>query len=109
MTDEPLLSEFADDPEMQELLKQFLEGLSEYCAQIEQGLQEQDLETLKRIGHQLKGAGGGYGYPPITLCGAHLENAVQQTGGVTDAVRAAALELIQVCRNAQSGGQAASS
>lgn len=109
MTDEPMLSEFADDPEMQELLQQFLEGLSDYCAQIQQGLQDQDLDTLKRVGHQLKGAGGGYGYPAITISGAHLENTVNQAGVLNDAVRAAAHELIQVCRNAQAGGQSLSS
>jgi HPt (histidine-containing phosphotransfer) domain-containing protein len=103
MTDEPIRSEFADDPDMQELLQQFLEGLTEYCAQIQQGLDDEDLETLKRAGHQLKGAGGGYGYPAITISGGHLEHAVLQAGSLTDEVRDAANALIQVCRNAQRG------
>lgn len=103
MTDEPIQSEFADDPEMQELIQMFLVGLTDYCTQLEQGLADQDLETLRRVGHQLKGAGGGYGYSLITATGGQLEQAVLRDGAVTDDVRAAARELIQVCRNAQAG------
>ena len=105
MSEEPILSEFADDADMSELLKEFADGLSETCQNLRDGLEAGDIVAVRRIGHQLKGAGGGYGYPLVSEVGASLESAVDQNGAIDDAVRARAEELIEVCRRVQAGSR----
>jgi HPt (histidine-containing phosphotransfer) domain-containing protein len=36
-----------------------------------------DFETARSLGHQLKGSGGGYGFPEITRLGAEIEEAAK--------------------------------
>ncbi|MCU0896709.1 MAG: Hpt domain-containing protein [Burkholderiales bacterium] len=36
-----------------------------------------DFEAARRLGHQLKGSGGGYGFPEITRLGAEIEEAAK--------------------------------
>jgi histidine phosphotransfer protein HptB len=103
MTSDPLLSEFADDAEMAALLRLFADGLTETCRQLSRGLEGGDAATVRRIGHQLKGTGGGYGYPDLTEAGGRLEDAVVAAGRITDAVRAAAADVTALCRRVQAG------
>lgn len=70
----PIRSEFADDPDFDELLRAFTQGLGEKRAALEAAFRAGDLETLSRRAHQLKGAGGGYGFPGLTECAAVLES-----------------------------------
>src|SRR5690348_3177116 len=74
MIADPLRSEFAEDAEMAELLRQFADGLAGTCRELRRGLDDGDTATVRRIGHQLKGAGGGYGYPDLTEAGRRLED-----------------------------------
>jgi HPt (histidine-containing phosphotransfer) domain-containing protein len=104
MTPEPIVSEFVDDVEMRPILKIFVDGLGEHCAELDRGLREGDSETVRRIGHQLKGSGTGYGYPALSEAGRALEDAVVEAGTVNETVHAAAAELIGVCRRIQAGG-----
>jgi signal transduction histidine kinase/CheY-like chemotaxis protein/HPt (histidine-containing phosphotransfer) domain-containing protein len=69
----PLRSEYADDPEMTELIELFLAELPEKVAAIQQSLAVNDSATLIILAHQLKGSAGGYGYPTITLSAKELE------------------------------------
>jgi HPt (histidine-containing phosphotransfer) domain-containing protein len=103
MIADPLRSEFAEDAEMAELLRQFADGLAGTCRELRRGLDEGDTATVRRIGHQLKGSGGGYGYPDLTDAGRRLEDAVVAAGGISDAVRAAAADVILLCRRARAG------
>ncbi|MBT6497087.1 MAG: response regulator, partial [Planctomycetaceae bacterium] len=61
-----LVSELADDEDMLELVEMFVGELPERIAAIERSIDEQDLETLGVLAHQLKGAAGGYGFPTMT-------------------------------------------
>jgi HPt (histidine-containing phosphotransfer) domain-containing protein len=98
MTTDPVVSEFADDAEMRPILQMFANGLAEICGELRRGIAAGDTELLRRVGHQLKGSGGGYGYPALTEAGRALEDAVVVAGAVNDAVRSAAEELIALCR-----------
>lgn len=102
MSNQPLYSEFADDEDMAELLVEFVEGLHTTCEKLQSALATEDKDTVRRIGHQLKGAGGGYGFPLITELGAKLESAVQAEGKINDVVSERAFELIAACRRARS-------
>lgn len=76
-TKEPLYSEFAGDPDMRELLEMFVSELPGRVAAIEQAVRASDKEAVKRLSHQLKGAGGGYGFMPITDVAAQVEQMVK--------------------------------
>ena len=102
---EPLTSEFADDPEMRELLEMFGAGIDDTVVTLQRAIASGDLETLKRVGHQLKGAGGGYGYPLVTEAGAKLEQVVAAAEAFTPDVQTAAELLATVCQRVQQGLQ----
>jgi CheY-like chemotaxis protein/HPt (histidine-containing phosphotransfer) domain-containing protein len=57
----------------------------------------QDMEELRRLVHQLKGAGAGYGFPNITQCAAKVESIIKATSA-TEAVQTAVNELIDLIR-----------
>ena len=59
-------SEMASETKLQKLLDRFIERLPERIATIQSLLDGQDLGALRQAVHQLKGAGGGYGFPRIT-------------------------------------------
>ena len=101
MLPEPLISEFADDPQIRELLAEFTIGLGETCQQLREGVRMGNVEVVRRIGHQLKGAGGGYGYPDLTTAAGRLETAVVSAGAISDEVRRRAGDLIQLCERVQ--------
>jgi signal transduction histidine kinase/CheY-like chemotaxis protein/HPt (histidine-containing phosphotransfer) domain-containing protein len=68
-----LLSDFATDPDMIELVENFVASLVQKRAEIERCAKEADLEALRRHAHQLKGAGGGYGFAALTDAAAEVE------------------------------------
>jgi HPt (histidine-containing phosphotransfer) domain-containing protein len=61
-------------------------------------------DELRRSAHQLKGAGGGYGYPSITEVARSLETAA--LGGDPEAAALALAGLAGLCRAAARGGAA---
>lgn len=61
-----LLSDLADDPDMHELIQQFLVHLGARMAVIEASRAPEHRATLATVAHQLKGAAGGYGFTPIS-------------------------------------------
>jgi histidine phosphotransfer protein HptB len=68
-------SEFADDPDFEELLQLFVDSLPEKRNHLKRSMQNGNLAELARQGHQLKGAGGGYGFYGLTEVAADLESA----------------------------------
>jgi len=72
-----LISEFADDPDLAELVAGFVDSLPEKVQVMQTALQAQDFEGLTRLAHQLKGAGGSYGFPSLTETAAELEAAAK--------------------------------
>jgi HPt (histidine-containing phosphotransfer) domain-containing protein len=77
MNRQPLISDYADDADMAEILREFVVGMRETSQKLTAHLQAGDLEEVKRIGHQMKGAGASYGFQAITDAGAELESAVE--------------------------------
>ncbi len=62
-----------------------------------------DLEVLITLAHQLKGAGGGYGFMPITDAAHELEIATRSELEV-DKLSALADELTSLCQRAKAKG-----
>ena len=63
------------DSDLAELIPRFLEHRWEDIRTIKAGLGQGDFETIRTLGHDMKGTGGGYGFNPITDIGACLEQA----------------------------------
>ena len=71
----PIASQLvSDDSSFAELVGQFVEGLRERIEKMEQAVHASDFEALRVCAHQLKGSGGGYGYPILTTQAASLED-----------------------------------
>lgn len=63
----------ADDPEMRELVVEFVDDLSDRLAKLQQAYEELDWELLTKLAHQLKGAAGSYGYSTLSQLAATME------------------------------------
>jgi len=70
-------SEYASDPDMQEVIGEFVARLPGEIANIRRLVDEHNLDDLRRAVHQMKGAGGGYGFGQITTLAAKAEQAVK--------------------------------
>jgi HPt (histidine-containing phosphotransfer) domain-containing protein len=68
-------SEFASDPDFEEVLGMFLESLPEKRDRMVAEFQAGQIDGVRTHAHQLKGAGGGYGYPVLSTEAAALEQA----------------------------------
>ncbi|WP_455207775.1 response regulator [Kaarinaea lacus] len=58
--------EFANDPEFQKLVQQFVDGLPGQVNAITDAVEKQDWGNVELLSHNLKGVGGNYGYPEIS-------------------------------------------
>ena len=63
-----------DDPNLADIIVTFVDGLKDRLAAMEDALRLSDFDALRTTAHQLKGSGGGYGYPILTEHAAKLEN-----------------------------------
>ncbi len=74
---DPIYSELAQsDADFAEIVELFVNGLINRLRSMEDALQHNDLDGLRRLFHQLKGSGGGHGYPLLTSKAADLERLV---------------------------------
>ena len=79
------------DPEIRELIPDFLANRRRDITDMLRALESGDSDTLQRMGHSLKGVGGGFGFDEITSLGEVIEIAAK-TRHFED-VRMAALRL----------------
>jgi CheY-like chemotaxis protein len=93
----PLVSTFHDDEDMKEIVYQFVRDLPDRSSAILRASQADDVETLKRLAHQLGGAAGGYGFPRITEAAKAVEQAIV-SGTEPPALKTQVEELAALCR-----------
>jgi HPt (histidine-containing phosphotransfer) domain-containing protein len=62
-----------DEPDLAHLIEKFISYLPDKMDSLIKAAQQQDWDAIKDVAHQLKGLGGGYGYPEITQLAAKLE------------------------------------
>jgi CheY-like chemotaxis protein/HPt (histidine-containing phosphotransfer) domain-containing protein len=87
-------------PKLAQLVPGFLKNRRSDVEAIRRALQQGDYPTIQRLGHQLKGAGGGYGFVALTEIGGRLESAAvgrdaEQLAGALSAL-ATYLESVDV-------------
>lgn len=63
------------DAEIQEAIPFFLELRKKNIADIMTALDGKDYEQIKRLGHNIKGSGGSYGFDELSRIGRDLEKA----------------------------------
>ncbi|MBS1259574.1 MAG: Sensor histidine kinase RcsC [Candidatus Scalindua arabica] len=74
---EIIYSEYADDADLVELIDEFAAGLEADVESMRKVLESGDHDGLRRLAHQMKGAGGSYGYPMLTEAAKAIEEAAK--------------------------------
>ena len=85
------------DIDLEDLIPGFLENRRKDIVEIGSLLASDDYETIQRLGHSMKGAGGGYGFDEITDIGSHIENAAKEKNA--DEIQRQAGELLRYLEN----------
>ena len=93
--DTPLTSTFAGDPDMMELVEFFVQQMPSRIDALRASVDIGSIDELKSLAHQLKGAGGSYGFPLITESARRLEE--NASGAEIDDIRKSVDELIALC------------
>lgn len=65
------------DPDLRDLIPGFLENRKRDVHTLLSAIERNDFETIRMLGHRMKGDGGGYGFQTITELGAALEAAAK--------------------------------
>jgi len=107
----PVCSQYADDPDMAELVQQFVGRMPDRLGELRQALDSGSFERLRVLAHQLKGAGGSYGFSELTDVARRLEQAAKAADA--EAAGLAIRELAVLCeamlagdtRNSVRGGE----
>lgn len=103
-TEGPLRSEFANDPDMAELVREFVAELGPRADQILRLHQASDLAELRRMAHQLKGSAGGYGFAPIGVAASKVEDLLIASASAgkqsVEQLRLEVEALVGLCRRA---------
>src|SRR5262245_35700326 len=102
---DPLVSQFANDPEMAELVQFFVTELPARIEAMNTAWAGRNVDYLTRLAHQLKGASAGYGFPSIRSAAAaperRLRSLVAQSGQqAVDSLAADFRELVDLCARA---------
>ena len=63
------------DADLEELVPEFIENRYEDIEKINECLDSNEIDEIQRLGHSMKGSGGGYGFHEITDLGGELEQA----------------------------------
>ncbi len=71
----PIRSTLAGDPDFDELLEMFAESMIEKRQGLEGSFRTCQIDQVRTQAHQLKGAGGGYGFAGLTDLARELEEA----------------------------------
>ncbi len=77
----PIPSELVrEDPSFADIVIEFVDGLEDRVRAMEEAINQSDFEALRTAAHQLKGSGGGYGYPDLSTTSAELEQYAKAEG-----------------------------
>jgi HPt (histidine-containing phosphotransfer) domain-containing protein len=65
-------------PELADLAPDYLTHRRKEARALERSLRQGDFEELRRIAHAMRGSGGSYGFPVISVIGRMLEDAAER-------------------------------
>lgn len=77
------------DPDLEDLIPGYLENRKKDAQVIREALENNDFELIQRMGHTMKGSGGGYGFDFISAIGLTLEEGAKGSNGekIQDSLR----------------------
>jgi len=99
-----LRSEFADDPDMAEIVSMFVSEMPQKIQKLSESFELTKFDELRRLAHQLKGSSGGYGFPTLGLAAGKLERTLNShadgagTGDPVLAIRSQVDEVLGLCK-----------
>jgi len=67
------------DPDLAALIPDFLQSIRDQIPQLSELLRDNNYVDIQKIGHSLKGVGGGYGFQRITDLGAQIEQSARNS------------------------------
>ena len=102
----PLISPLAQDKDLLPHLRAFLGRLPKRLARLQMHIKQDDRDIAIHLAHQIKGCGGGYGYPDMTRLASWIEDGLKSGAPLSDVQRDLD-ELWQVLENARRGLQEA--
>lgn len=79
------------DADLEDIVPGYLENRQKDIVDMTSAVDGGDFETIRVLGHRMKGSGGGYGFDQITDIGFALENASKEENG--DEIRSRIDEL----------------
>lgn len=96
-------SEFATDPDLAPIVRMFVKEMPDRVRQLDEGWRAQRLDEVRRLSHQLKGAGGGYGFPELSRVAGEVEQSLialseGSARASLEETRRRFEELINLCR-----------
>lgn len=83
---EPIYSAYQSDEDFRELLEDFYTAAHERREELQTSFAAGELVQVRTQAHQLKGAGGGYGFDGLSELAAHLEDACRQPAPQLDEI-----------------------
>ncbi len=95
-----MVSELAGDAEIADLVRDFVADLPARSERIAGAARDADYDSLKRLAHQLAGAGGSYGFPSITDAARAIED-IADTNASHDALSERIETLTKLCVRAR--------
>lgn len=90
-------SVLADDPDLYELVKMFVDEMPERIEALFYAYESKDWKTLEQTAHQLKGAAGSYGFQGISPSAGKLEAALKTTVS-EETIYQHLMELVDLCQ-----------
>lgn len=86
------------DKDLEDLIPGFLENRRKDVRILEEALAAGKIESLKSIGHSLKGVGGGYGFHELSVIGAEIETIAKagKTAGIDELIKRMSDYLAQI-------------
>ncbi|MCB9855393.1 MAG: response regulator [Phycisphaerales bacterium] len=97
---EPLLSSFVDDRSMIPHIEEFVQNLPTRIRKIETAFTEDDRAALQSACRNLKGDAGTFGFEPISIAAASVENALLENKSQSE-IKAPFTKLITLCCQAR--------
>lgn len=98
--DPPIVSTFADDPDMVEIVEYFVGELPKRVEAIREAASSRDAASLTTLAHQLKGAAPGYGFEAIGLVAGELEARLRSDESI-ESVQGQIEDLASLCERAR--------
>jgi histidine phosphotransfer protein HptB len=92
----PCYSTLTGEADMVELLALFVSELPQRLVDIRQAAQGHNWQEVRRLAHQIRGAGGSYGFPLLTTAAGQVETVAQSPQMSIQELRAALDQLTAV-------------